>query len=200
MGVSNHRDVRYSLGMHKRITTESGALPRLSIAIFGMFLAVALLNLFQTNLEQWAPRPGIECDNGDAVHRYAEVNATRVNIRDLPTVFSNVLTQKTAPDRVTVVCEFGVWSRIDLLDVGPETWISSGLITLLSEQPLTGRMKLVYLGLLIVGCFGLFIALYRPQWIAKAIDVLLQTQELPDYAKPLISVEPQYHPARDGKH
>lgn len=162
-----------------------------------MFLAVALLNLMQTDLAQWTPRPSIECDNGDAVHRYVEVNATRVNIRDLPTVFSNVLSQKSAPDQLTVVCEFGVWSRIDLLDVGPETWISTGLITLRPEQPITGRMKSVYLGLLIMGALGLLIALYRPNWIIKLIDLLLQTQELPAHAKPLISVTPQYHPVRD---
>lgn len=198
MDVLNHRDVRYSLGMRKPDLTQSNGLPRVSIAVFGMFLAIALLNLVQTDWSQWAPRPGIECDNGDAVHRYAEVNATRVNIRDLPTVFSNVLTQKNSPDELTVVCEFGVWSRIDLLDIGPETWISTGLITLLPDQPLTGRMKLVYLGLLVVGAFGLFVALYRPHWIAKAIDLLLQTQELPAHAKPLISVTPEYHPVRDG--
>ncbi len=184
--------------MHKPQLTQSSGLPRVSIAVFGMFLAIALLNLIQTSMSQWSPRPGIECDNGETVHRYAEVNATRVNIRDLPTVFSNVLTQKTAPDQVTVVCEFGVWSRVDLLEIGPETWISTGLITLLPEQPLTGRMKLVYLGLLVVGGLGLLMALYRPHWISKAVDLLLQTQELPAHAKPLISTTPQYHPVRDG--
>ena len=184
--------------MHKPNLTQSSGFPRISIAVFGMFLAIALLNLGQTDLSQWVPRPAIDCDNGEVVHRYAEVNATRVNIRDLPTVFSNVLTQKTAPDQVTVVCEFGVWSRIDLLEIGPETWISTGLITLLPDQPLTGRMKLVYLGLLVVGAFGLLTALYRPHWITKAIDLLLQTQELPAHAKPLISVTPQYHPVRDS--
>ena len=121
--------------------TSPSGLPRVSIAVFGMFLAIALLNLGQTSVTQWAPRPDIECDNGEPVHRYAEVNATRVNIRDLPTVFSNVLTQKSAPDRITVVCEFGVWSRIDLLDVGNETWISMGLITLVAEQPLAPRIN-----------------------------------------------------------
>ena len=184
--------------MRKTRPTQPGGLPRVSIAIFAMFLAIALLNLVQTDLSQWEPRPGIECDNGDVVHRYAAVNATRVNIRDLPTVFSNVLTQKNAPDHVTVVCEFGVWSRIDLLEIGSETWISQGLITLLPKQPLSGRMKLVYLGLLVVGALGLLVALYRPRWISKAIDLLLQTQELPAHAKPLISVSPQYHPVRDG--
>jgi hypothetical protein len=184
--------------MHNPNLTQSNGLPRVSIAVFGMFLAIAVLNLIQTDLLQWAPRPGIECDNGEAVHRYAEVNATRVNIRDLPTVFSNVLTQKSIPDQVTVVCEFGVWSRIDLLEIGPETWISTGLITLLPDQPLTGRMKLVYLGLLVIGGCGLLMALYRPHWIAKAMDLLLQTQELPAHAKPLISVTAQYHPVRDS--
>ena len=179
--------------------TQASGLPRISIAVFGMFLAIALLNLGQTSVTQWAPRPDIACDNGEPVHRYAEVNATRVNIRDLPTVFSNVLTQKSAPDRITVVCEFGVWSRIDLLDVGNETWISMGLITLVAEQPLTQRIKLVYLGLLIIGALGLLIALYRPRWITSAIDLLLQTQDLPAHAKPLISVTPQYHPVRDGR-
>jgi hypothetical protein len=38
----------------------------------------------------------------------------------------------------------------------------------------------------------------RPQWITKAIDLLLQTQDLPAYAKPLISITPKYHPVRDG--
>jgi len=184
--------------MHNPNLTQSNGLPRVSIAVFGMFLTIAVLNLIQTDFSQWSPRPGIECDNGEAVHRYAEVNATRVNIRDLPTVFSNVLTQKSSPDQVTVVCEFGVWSRIDLLEIGPETWISTGLITLPRDQPLTGRMKLVYLGLLVVGACGLLMAWYRPHWIAKAIDLLLQTQELPAHAKPLISVTPQYHPVRDG--
>jgi hypothetical protein len=178
---------------------KANKLPRVSIAVFGMFLAIALLNLSQTSIMQWAPRPDIECDNGEAVHRYAEVNATRVNIRDLPTVFSNVLTQKSAPDRITVVCEFGVWSRINLIEVGTETWISMGLITLVAKQPLTPRIKLVYLGLLITGAIGLLVALYRPRWITKAINLLLQTQDLPAHAKPLISVVPQYHPARDGR-
>ena len=179
--------------------TKANKLPRVSIAVFGMFLAIALLNLSQTSFTQWAPRPDIECDNGEAVHRFAEVNATRVNIRDLPTVFSNVLTQKSAPDRITVVCEFGVWSRINLIDVGTETWISMGLITLVAKQPLTPRMKLVHLGLLVTGALGLLVALYRPRWITKAIDLLLQTQDLPAHAKPLISVVPQYHPVRDGR-
>jgi hypothetical protein len=173
-------------------------LPRLSVGLFAILALVAIVNIFQTSLSQWRSRPSIECDNGDAVHRYVEVNATRVNIRDLPSVFSNVLAQKNSPEELTVVCEFGVWSRIDLVDIGPETWISTGLITLLRGQPLTGRMKLVYLGLLVVGACGLLMALYRPHWIAKAVDLLLQTQELPAHAKPLISVPPQSHPVRDG--
>ena len=173
-------------------------LPVIQLSTFGILFAVALLNVSMTQWDQWAPRPGVECDHGEAVHRYAEVNATRVNIRDLPTVFSKVLTQKSSPEEVTVVCEFGVWSRINLLEVGPETWISTGLITLVPDQPLTGRMKLIYLGLLVVGIFGLLVVLYRPHWVTRTLDLLLQTQELPAHAKPLISVTPQYHPVRDG--
>ncbi|MBH96685.1 MAG: hypothetical protein CMD87_05450 [Gammaproteobacteria bacterium] len=185
--------------MHNLESIQVKRLPRVSIAVFGMFLAIALLNLSQTSFMQWAPRPDIECENGEAVHRYAEVNATRVNIRDLPTVFSNVLTQKSTPDRITVICEFGVWARIELLDVGTETWISMGLITLVAKQPLSPRLKLVYLALFIIGALGLLIALYRPGWITRTIDLMLQTQDLPAHAKPLISVVPQYHPVRDGR-
>ena len=173
-------------------------MPRLSVGLFAVLAFVAVVNIFQTSPSQWRLRPSVACDNGDAVHRYAEVNATRVNIRDLPTVFSNVLTQKSMPEQVTVVCEFGVWSRIDLLDVGSETWISTGLITLLPEQPISGRMKAMYLGLLITGTFGLLVALYRPRWITKTVDLLIQTQDLPPHARPLISETPQYHPVRDG--
>lgn len=172
--------------------------PRLALAISGMLLLVALLNLFQTSLEQWDPRPEVTCDNGEVVHRTAEVNANRVNIRDLPTVFSNVLGQKNRPDLITVVCEFGVWSRAHLPELGAETWISSGLITLTPDQPLAIRMKLVYLMLLFMGLSGLLISLYRPHWIANTSDLLMQTQNLPPHARPLISVTPQYHPARDA--
>lgn len=173
--------------------------PVIQLSTFGILIIVATLNVSMTQWDQWAPRPGVECDHGEVVHRYAEVNATRVNIRDLPTVFSKVLTQKSSPERVTVVCEFGVWSRINLLEIGPETWISTGLITLVPYQPLTGRMKLIYLGLLVVGIVGLLVVLYRPHWVAKVLDLLLQTEELPAHAKPLISVTPQYHPVRDGR-
>ena len=164
-----------------------------------MFLAIALLNLVQTDLSQWAPRPGIECDNGDAVHRYAAVNATRVNIRDLPTVFSNVLTQKNAPDQVTVVCEFGVWSRISAKTIGPDTWISSGLITLDENQPVSIRMKATLLIFLSLGLSGLAVCRWYPGAIERFVDLLLQTQQLPPHARPLISVKPQYHPARNQK-
>ena len=172
--------------------------PRLSLAISGMLLLVALLNLGQTSFDQWDPRPGITCDNGEVVHRTAEVNADRVNIRDLPTVFSNVLGQKNRPDPVTVVCEFGVWSRAHLPELGPETWVSSGLITLTPDQPLAIRMKTVYLMLLFAGLGGLLVSLYRPHWITNISDLLMQTQNLPPHARPLISVKPQYHPARDA--
>jgi hypothetical protein len=184
--------------MHKELTKKSiHALPKISAASFSMFLIVAIANLAQTSLPQWSTRPNIACDHGNSVHRYAEVNADRVNIRDLPTVFSNVLTQKNRPDKVIIVCEFGVWSRIDLSEMNSETWISRGLISLTSDQPITIRMKGVFLGLLFFGAAGLMLCLFRPDWITRAIDFYLQTQTLPAHARPLISVRPEYHPARD---
>ena len=165
-----------------------------------MLLGIALLNLLQTVPSQWSARPEITCDNGQTVHRHAEVNADRVNIRDLPTVFSNVLTQKNRPDALTVVCEFGVWSRVELLEIAPETWISTGLITLKPDQPLSLRERGVLVGLFAFGMLGLLISLYRPQWITKSSDLVLQTQNLPPHARPLISTTPQYHPARDSAH
>ena len=184
--------------MRNQTTDSNTGLPRLSVAGFFMVLLIALLNLTQTSPSQWTARPDIACDNGQTVHRHAGVNADRVNIRDLPTVFSNVLTQKNRPDTVTVVCEFGVWSRIALTDVAPETWISTGLITLEPAQPLTPRERSVLIGLFSIGIFGLLISLYRPEWIHKTSDVFMQTQNLPPHARPLISVTSEYHPARDG--
>ena len=145
--------------MHKESTSKFIApLPKISAAGFSMLLVVAIANLTQTSLSQWNTRPGITCDHGNSVHRYAEVNADRVNIRDLPTVFSNVLTQKNRPDKVVIVCEFGVWSRIDLSEISSETWISRGLISLASDQPITIRMKGVFLGLFLFGAAGLMLS------------------------------------------
>ena len=67
---------------------------RVTMIIAGLFLLIAFVNISQTSITQWQPRPNISCDNGEPVHRFAFVNANRVNIRDLPTVFSNVLSQK----------------------------------------------------------------------------------------------------------
>ncbi|MBL6808922.1 MAG: hypothetical protein ISQ57_00085 [Litoricola sp.] len=172
---------------------------RLSVVISCIFLSVAILNLSQTSLPQWQPRPPVTCDNGDWVHRFARINANRVNIRDLPTVFSTVLTQKNRDDAITVVCEFGVWSRIDAPTIGADTWISSGLITLEQAQPLSIRMKGALLFFLILGSSGLIVSRWRPSWIESFVDLLLQTQQLPAHARPLISVQPQYHPVRDRR-
>jgi hypothetical protein len=185
-----------------RKTTEENHRPdtgliRLTIAISFIFLSVAILNLGKTSLSQWQPRPPVICDNGEPVHRFAQVNANRVNIRDLPTVFSNVLEQKNRDDLITVVCEFGVWSRIDAPVIGVETWISSGLITLEQTQPLSIRMKVALLFFFVLGCSGLIISRWFPSWIEAFVDLLLQTQQLPPHARPLISVQPRYHPARD---
>lgn len=184
--------------MHNQGLDSSTGLPRLSVAGFAIILLIGVLNLAQTSPNQWTARPEINCDNGQTVHRQATVNADRVNIRDLPTVFSNVLTQRNREDGVTVVCEFGVWSRIALTEVGSETWISSGLITLKPNQPLTARERGVLMTLFGVGILGLLISLYRPHWISKTSNALMQTQNLPAHACPLISVNPQYHPARDA--
>jgi len=172
---------------------------RLTIIISGLFLFIALLNIAKTSITQWQPRPNVACDNGESVHRFAFVNANRVNIRDLPTVFSNVLSQKNRDDPITVVCEFGVWSRIDAPVAGNETWISSGLITLDPNQPVSIRMKVALLIFLILGVGGLAICRWYPLAIERFVDFLLQTQQLPLHARPLISVKPEYHPARGHK-
>jgi hypothetical protein len=172
---------------------------RLTIIISSLFLFIAILNIAKTSITQWQPRPDITCDNGDPVHRFAFVNANRVNIRDLPTVFSDVLSQKNRNDPITVICEFGVWSRIDAPVVGNETWISSGLITLDPNQPVSIRMKATLLIFLILGIGGLAICRWYPLAVERFVDLLLQTQQLPPHARPLISVKPEYHPARGHK-
>lgn len=170
---------------------------RLTIVTSCIFLSVAILNLGKTSLSQWQPRPAVTCNNGEPVHRFVRVNANRVNIRDLPSVFSNVVDQKNQDDRITVVCEFGVWSQIDAPTIGPDTWISSGLITLEQAQPLSIRIKSALLFFLILGLSGLIISRLYPSWIGSFVDLFLQTQQLPPHARPLISAQPQYHPARD---
>jgi hypothetical protein len=172
---------------------------RLAIIISSLFLFIGALNIARTSIIQWQLRPDIACDNGVSVHRFAFVNANRVNIRDLPTVFSNVLSQKNRDDPITIVCEFGVWSRIDAPTIGAETWISSGLITLDPNQPVSIRMKATLLILLSLGVTGLILCRWYPLAIERFVDLLLQTQQLPPHARPLISVKPQYHPARDHK-
>ena len=178
--------------------TDSGLL-RVTMVVAGLFLLISFVNISQTSMIEWQPRPNISCDNGEPVHRFALVNANRVNIRDLPTVFSNVLSQKNKNDPITVVCEFGVWSRISAEAIGPDAWISSGLITLDQSQPVSIRMKATLLIFLSLGLTGLAVCRWCPKAIERFVDVLLQTQQLPPHARPLISVKPQYHPARDQK-
>lgn len=161
--------------------------PLVTIAAACMLLLVSLLNAVQTSPSQWQARPNIDCDNGQSTHRFAEVNADRVNIRDLPTVFSTVLAQTNRPDAVIVVCEFGVWSRTAQPQLAEDTWISTGLITLTEAQPLTQRMRLVIFSMFFTGLAGLFIGLYRPGWISRVQDLVMQTQDLPAHARPLIS-------------
>ena len=161
--------------------------PWITLSASCLLVLVALLNLVQTEAAQWQARPNIECDNGQSTHRFAEVNADRVNIRDLPTVFSTVLAQTNRPDPVIVVCEFGVWSRTAQLELAEETWISTGLITLTDAQPLPKETRVAIFSMFLIGLAGLVIGLYRPSWINRAQDLVMQTQDLPPHARPLIS-------------
>ncbi len=161
--------------------------PWITLSASCLLVLVALLNVVQTEPAQWHARPTIDCDNGQSTHRFAEVNADRVNIRDLPTVFSTVLAQANRPDPVIVVCEFGVWSRIAQLDIAEETWISTGLITLTPAQPLPPQTRVFIVSMCIVGLIGVLIGLYRPRWVSRAQDLVMQTQDLPPHARPLIS-------------
>lgn len=139
----------------------------------------------------------MECDNGMPAYRFASISATRVNIRNMPTVFSQVLMQKNEPDSVLIICEFGVWSRIYEPNLATEAWVSSGLILLDRVQPLTLRDKLLLILLVSLGAFGLTISIFRLSWLELLIQLVLQTQELPPHARPLISKQPKFHPARD---
>ena len=50
--------------------TDPGLL-RVTMIIAGLFLLVAFVNISQTSMTQWQPRPNISCDNGEPVHRAA---------------------------------------------------------------------------------------------------------------------------------
>lgn len=170
---------------------------KIFIIISSLFLCVSTLNIFKTDWVEWKPRPSVECDNGDSVHRFVYINANRVNIRDLPTVFSTVLSQKNKNDEATIICEFGVWSRINEPNIESEKWISSGLITAQRNQPLSARTKIILLSLFIFGSTGLIICQLKPRWIYSAVNLILQTQELPAHAKPLISATQEFSVARE---
>ena len=182
---------QYYLAMPKIVAMEKEidrGLIRVFVVISTLFLCVGSLNIFKSDWSEWKTRPSVECDKGDEAHQFAYVTANRVNIRDLPTVFSNVLTQKNRNDEVTVICEFGVWARINEPNTGSEIWISSGLVTLQANQPLSLRMKITFLTLFVLGAGGLIICQAKPKWIGRAMNLLLQTQDLPPHARPLISV------------
>ena len=72
--------------------------------------------------------------------------------------------------------------------IGPDTWISSGLITLNQNQPVSIRMKATLLIFLSLGLTGLAVCRWYPKAIERSVDLLLQTQQLPPHARPLISV------------
>ena len=82
------------------------------LAASGLVFVIALTQIIQTSSSQWHSRPDIPCEQGVEVHQLARINADRVNLRDLPTVFSTVLTQANAGDPAMVVCVFGAWSQL----------------------------------------------------------------------------------------
>ena len=159
---------------------------RLMLAASGLVFVIALIQILQTSSRQWQPRPDIACEQGLAVHQTAQINANRVNIRDLPTVFSTVLTQANTGDPVTVVCVFGAWSQIATTATDPVQWVSSGLITPEEAQPLPVQTQLSLLLMAIVSALWLLLSAIRPTWIPSAAQWVFKTDELPPHAQPLI--------------
>lgn len=158
--------------------------------LFGFGLVLGFITLSQWSQNPWSAwkiRPSVTCEQGEAVHRTGHISTDRVNVRSLPTVFSDVLGQVGENYPVTVVCQFGSWSQVDEPKLGEVAWISSGLILLDDTIPLSWASRLgLILGIL--ASIGLMTLAYlQPRRIQDSIHWLLQTGDLPDYAKPLIS-------------
>lgn len=159
---------------------------RIMLAASGLCLLIALSQILQTTTAQWQSRPEIACDQGMAVHQHAKINANRVNIRDLPTVFSSVLRQVNSGEDVTVVCVFGAWSQVAGESTTQPQWISSGLITPEPKQPLAGRTKLGLILMALVSAIWLALSALRPTWLPRLIQWVVKTDTLPPHAQPLI--------------
>lgn len=159
---------------------------RLMLAASGLVFMIALIQIVQTSSSQWQSRPDVPCEQGMEVHQTAQINANRVNIRDLPTVFSTVLKQANTGDPVTVVCVFGAWSQIANSATDPIQWVSSGLITPEEAQPLPVQSRLSLILMAVVGALWLGLSAFRPTWIPTVTQWLFKTHELPPHAQPLI--------------
>lgn len=150
-------------------------------------LVITVIDLYQTPQASWSSRPEVTCEQGLPVHQFAVVNGETVNVRELPTVFSEVKTQVTEGTALVVVCQFGAWSQIITGDEAGERWISSGLITPDDHQPLSLQQRVRLILGAVLSLIVTVLAWARPALIGRIIRWILASGELPEYAKPLIS-------------
>ena len=169
-------------------TDSSSITPsRVILGLSAVLLAISIVQLFQNPLSAWSIRPSVTCEQGDVVHQTGVISANRVNIRAQPTVFSEVVTQVNEDHPIVVVCQFGAWSQIKEPNLEGPTWVSSGLMLLDANQPLSTGAKIGMIASLLFSLGGLAPAHFRPAIIDRGTRWLMQTGDLPDYAKPLIS-------------
>ncbi len=161
---------------------------------FGVLLALVMLSQWwQTPLSAWQLRPAVSCEQGDEVHRTGSISTDRVNVRSLPTVFSNVLSQVNEGHPVEVVCQFGAWSQVFEPDLAEVTWISSGLINLDEVAPLSWVSRVGLILGWVMAIAMMLIAYLKPKTVHGVVDWILQTGDLPEHAKPLISNPKRHH-------
>lgn len=148
---------------------------------------VTLVQLIQTPLSAWQIRPAITCEQGTTVHQTGVISANRVNIRALPTVFSDVIQQVNEGHPVVAVCQFGAWIQIAEPNTDAITWVSRGLVLLDETPPLSAASRVGLIASLLLSMAIMAIASLRPHGVNRAVFWLMQTGDLPEYAKPLIS-------------
>ncbi len=159
---------------------------RIMLAASGLVFVIALTQIIKTSSSQWYSRPDIPCEQGVEVHQLARINADRVNLRDLPTVFSTVLTQANAGDPAMVVCVFGAWSQLAGDPPGQIQWVSTGLITPDTDQPLSLQSRVSLILMALIGALWLAMSALKPTWLPAVADWLFKTRDLPPHAQPLI--------------
>lgn len=152
-----------------------------------IFLLISTIQFTHHPLSAWNVRPSVVCEQGKPVHQTGTISAERVNIRALPTVFSDVVTQVNENHPVVVVCQFGAWSQIKEPDFDGPTWVSSGLVLLDDSQPLAFATKTGLIGVFLLSLGGLLLVRQRPGAINQGVAWVMQTGDLPEHAKPLIS-------------